>query len=420
MSSRVLSVLLCAFGIAWCSAAKAATFATPGEAYSACQSAGAAAVAYMNSTGRVSDNFRCVHQPSTPPTGRYYCEVHYDQYGTSGNWYIWNGCHNAAQDAYYDYTGACPDGSPATAAGCPIDCDALNNDPETAPGPGLYLDETVGDKCVGGCKLGVVGDPLGVVHGRVQGQPRVFYRFNRHYTGETCDGTDPPDESEFSEPNEDDKVCNPSAGVCVTPDGETEYCTFNPDGTPSSCVPAVDYDNDGIHDDDDADPADPQDSNDDGEGDESDNTASGGVTCQTAPACSGDGIACATLYQQWKTRCAVENLEIKVTVGGGGPGQDNGDPFDKASEAQALNNAYTEGDGLDGISPDDAWLSGQGAPSFSTSRFGGGGGCPAFPQFEIAGYAFQRPAAFCDVVAVIRLILLAAGFVYCASIVLRA
>ncbi|MCC8582203.1 hypothetical protein LN482_01655, partial [Xanthomonas euvesicatoria pv. euvesicatoria] len=54
-----------------------------------------------------------------------------------------------------------------------------------------------------------------------------------------------------------------------------------------------------------------------GTGNETDNTASGGGTCDAAPACSGDGIACNSLYQQWRTRCAVEGQGGKVT---GNPG----------------------------------------------------------------------------------------------------
>ncbi len=38
-------------------------------------------------------------------------------------------------------------------------------------------------------------------------------------------------------------------------------------------------------------------------------TAGGGASCDVAPTCEGDAIACATLYQQWETRCAVEGLD---------------------------------------------------------------------------------------------------------------
>lgn len=80
-----------------------------------------------------------------------------------------------------------------------------------------------------------------------------------------------------------------------------------------------DTDGDGIGDNSDIDPDDPDNGKDDGEGNESDNTAAGGGTCSQPPSCSGDGIACNTLYQNWKTRCATESLKdlLSGTPGGG-------------------------------------------------------------------------------------------------------
>lgn len=253
-------------------------------------------------------------------------------------------------------------------------CDARNSDPAQAPGPGLYLDSQVGDRCVGGCTLTIVGDPIEVVQGRVQGQSANFYRFNREYAG-PCSGEDPPDSSELI-PTDDGPECNADLGVCVTPDGKTEYCTFNPDGSPSSCVPAEDYDNDGILDEDDADPGDAQDSTDQGEGDEKDNVASGGASCSTAPSCTGDGIACATLYQQWKTRCAVEALQIEVDVNV---------PPGEYQEIQAgdLGNANDFGDA--GVTASDAWRpngtgNGNGTnPTFDDSGWLASRSCPVIP-----------------------------------------
>lgn len=258
-------------------------------------------------------------------------------------------------------------------------CDERNDDPATAPGSGLYLDSQVDSKCVAGCVLDIVGDPLEVVQGRVAGQPANFYRFAREYTGETCEGDSPPDESEFT-PTEDGPECNFDAGVCVTPDGDTEYCTFNPDGSPSTCIPAVDYDNDGIADDDDSDPGTPQDGEDDGSGDETDNSASGGASCSTAPSCTGDGIACMTLYQQWKTRCAVENLKITVTL----PGVSN-----EFQEIQAgdLGDASDYGDA--GVTADQAWRpEGEGgsgeSPIFDDSGWLSSRACPVIPVVNTA------------------------------------
>lgn len=191
------------------------------------------------------------------------------------------------------------------------ECEARNSNPETAPGSGLFLDAEVGSRCVGGCVLDIVGDPTEVVQGRRQGQPANFYRFNREYTGDTCEGDDPAPDDEFTEdPSEEGQVCNVTAGVCVNEDGDTEYCTFNSDGTPSACVPAVDYDNDGVPDDDDTTPDDPDNGADDGEGDEGDNEAAGGALCPhkggQPPTCKGDGIQCNLLLQAYLGRCGLE------------------------------------------------------------------------------------------------------------------
>lgn len=298
-----------------------------------------------------------------------------------------------------------------------VDCEARNDDPAQKPGSGLYLDSQVAAKCVGGCTLDIVGDPIEVVQGRVQGQPANFYRFNREYTGEQCSGDSPPDDSEFkpvSDEDNDAPECNMNAGVCVTPDGDTQYCSFNPDGTPSTCVPAVDYDNDGIHDDDDAEPGTPQDGDDDGEGDESDNSASGGATCQTAPSCTGDGIACLTLYQQWKTRCAVEALRRT----GSGPGEEDSDGFDPESERSAIDGHEVQDEGLEQLDPASVWApQGDGEGGLSANLFGSGGGCPTLPSFTVGDSTFSAPPEFCSAIAFIRLLFLAIAGVWALRIV---
>lgn len=45
----------------------------------------------------------------------------------------------------------------------------------------------------------------------------------------------------------------------------------------------------------------------------SDGTASGGLTCSSAPVCSGDEIGCATLHQQWLTRCEAKDSRQTAT-----------------------------------------------------------------------------------------------------------
>lgn len=52
----------------------------------------------------------------------------------------------------------------------------------------------------------------------------------------------------------------------------------------------------------------------DSQPDENNNTASGGQSCSVNPLCSGDAIQCAMLYQQWKTRCAINELKKEQGV----------------------------------------------------------------------------------------------------------
>lgn len=263
------------------------------------------------------------------------------------------------------------------------DCENRNNDPEQAPGTRLALADAPTSRCVGGCALDVQ-EPLETVPGRVQGQPVVFYRWTQSYTGETCDGTTPAEETDFSE-TEDERQCIPSQGICLDENDNQEYCTFNPDGTPSTCVPATDYDNDGTPDVDDPYPDDTDNGDDSGEGDEKDNSASGGATCGGAPACSGDGIACAILFQTWKTRCAVENLDGD----GGVPGGEEG-----GVDLTGMGNANDFGDA--GVTADDAWRpEGEGdEPELDTAGWlGGSRACPSLPVVEAMGVTldFNNP-----------------------------
>lgn len=46
-------------------------------------------------------------------------------------------------------------------------------------------------------------------------------------------------------------------------------------------------------------------------------SASGGVGCDAPPVCTGDAIACATLYQAWRNRCpgAFSDAEVEAAIG---------------------------------------------------------------------------------------------------------
>ena len=229
----------------------------------------------------------------------------------------------------YNHENTYPNGEKISNGGAqyrnPLNCDARNSDPEQSPGSRLSLATDTGSKCVGGCVLDIVGDPLEVVQGRVQGQPAVFYRFAQEYTGEVCLGqeADPEfnNEDDFEPDEQDpDRQCNPTAGICVNDDGDTEYCIFDSNGNPTSCREAIDYDEDGIDDDNDTLPDDPTNGEDDGDGDESDNSASGGAKCPHAggqpPVCKGDAIQCNALLQAYINRCWNERAAAAKVEGG--------------------------------------------------------------------------------------------------------
>ncbi|NJC46977.1 UNVERIFIED_ORG: hypothetical protein GGR78_000198 [Xanthomonas campestris] len=118
---------------------------------------------------------------------------------------------------------------------------------------------------------------------------------------------------------------SPSGNTCASTgkdpppklDSDGDGVPDDSDAFPNDPSESTDSDGDGIGDNGDTAPDDADNGADGGSGNESDNTASGGGTCDAPPSCSGDGIACNALYQQWRTRCAVEGQGGKVT---GNPG----------------------------------------------------------------------------------------------------
>lgn len=116
------------------------------------------------------------------------------------------------------------------------------------------------------------------------------------------------------------KYHSPTGAVCDTAEMAEPQIDTDGDGVadeddafPNDPNESADSDGDGIGDNADVAPDDATDGADDGEGDESDNTASGGGTCEAPPSCQGDGVACNTNFQVWKTRCATEGLGGKIT-----------------------------------------------------------------------------------------------------------
>lgn len=269
------------------------------------------------------------------------------------------------------------------------------------------------------------------------------YRAGITFTGAACSGTEEDAEEVVDEEDLGDGwKCDPLSGLCTDPDGNGKLCTFNPDGSRSNCVDYKPGDGTEPPPEPEPEPDDPRD----------ERAASGGASCAAAPACSGDPIDCAQLWQQFKTRCALEKsenatgrscsngvattlnctnmdparcLELQVATeaacalakiaandsAGGGDEEDGG------VDTSGMGNPNDFGDS--GYSPSDAWRPGvgeSGGPSapdlFDDSGFLSGRSCPTMPVVEVFGttidFNFSELCWFLGIGA--NLILLFAAF----------
>lgn len=120
-----------------------------------------------------------------------------------------------------------------------------------------------------------------------------------------------------------------------------------------------------------------------------DGHASGGGSCDAAPSCNGDQIACAQLYQQWSTRCAIEGLS---------PDLDNPETGHEGEQPDDTNVVHdVDGSGMLG--------------QISESGFLGGGSCPSLPSFSVFGatFSFSDQPWWCDMLTVLAGIMLFVG-----------
>lgn len=201
-------------------------------------------------------------------------------------------------------------------------------------------------------------------------------------SGETCD------ESEIPPPEDD-------ADNDGTPDDE--------DAFPNDPSEDTDTDGDGVGDNADTAPEDETNGDDDGSGDETDNSAAGGGTCAAPPSCTGDGIACASLHQQWQTRCAIERLNDNLTGNGNGDGEGPGE--DEGPD-------WGEGDGS---SP--TWAETDISTSMlNTDGFMGAGSCPEWGPIEILGESYTLPQVHCDILEWIGYLVVMVALVVAARI----
>lgn len=186
------------------------------------------------------------------------------------------------------------------------------------------------------------------------------------------------------------------------------------DAFPDDPNESADTDGDGIGDNADFAPEDPTDGIDepgeeDGD-DEGDNEAHGGGDCNAPPTCSGDGIQCAQLFQQWRTACATEALASEGIPGGGGDGEVPGDANGNGQPDWTEGAAPT---GPDEGGEDDVteWGLGVSTDLLDEENIFGAGSCPSFDPISIMGVEFD-PAEFtwwCTLVSILRGLILIFG-----------
>lgn len=180
----------------------------------------------------------------------------------------------------------------------------------------------------------------------------------------------------------------------------------------------------------------------DPDGDEEGNSATGGGDCDTPPIVTGDAVLGMVATQAWATRCAVEAGNTAAVTGDVG---DCKSPFSvegdhaNAQQLRALRakicsdedrveadvshmkdvaaSADSDISDMEDEFGTDVFGEGSGVGSISTGRFGGGGGCPALSVSVPGVGTWTPPAAFCDVIAALRLLFLAVSTIWALRIV---
>ena len=339
-----------------------------------------------------------IPDPVTPDTGVYRCT--YTWPGLGGPY----GCSNWYPSANTDH----PYNAPASAC-----LDATGSGYQEWHSASAFPPSGVGCRDFQGASCAILVDVLSSPMANANGT--FNYRAGITFTGSPCSGTDPNAEDVVEEGDAGEGwKCNPETGLCTDPDGNGKLCTFNPDGSRSACVPYNPGDATDPPPEPDPEPEDPRDKR----------SATGGSSCDAAPACSGDPIDCAQLWQQWKTRCSIEKpenatgrsctngvatnlnctnmdparcLELQVAteascalakIAAAGP--DGGGEEDGGVDTSGMGSASDFGDG--GISPSDAWRPGvgeEGGPGtpdlFDDSGFLSSRSCPTMPVVDVFG-----------------------------------
>lgn len=130
-----------------------------------------------------------------------------------------------------------------------------------------------------------------------------------------------------------------------------------------------------------------------------DDNAGGGGTCDAEPFCSGDIILCNVLSQQWRTRCAIEELG-----GDGEPSESDYGPDGDADGVWADDEGGDQWAGIDSA----GWIG------------GGGGQCPSLGTFSFMDHAINLDEHFpCAALRILAALILAGAFVQAGFIIGR-
>ena len=254
--------------------------------------------------------------------------------------------------------------------------------------------------CMDGCEW--VPDGGELTCGEENGEAWCIYQGDLAPTGNTCDmDLDDPSDDNPSDPNDDPPLPDQDGDgdpddTDPDRDGDGDPNDTDPDpNDPDVHGPPTDSDGDGIPDQRDPFPNDPTNGGSDpGQDDgDSDNSAGGGGTCGAAPTCSGDGILCGILYQQWRTRCDAQEFNSPPSV------HANGDDTSQVRQSGGTTDL----------------LIALGSPG------SGGGSCPEPPTFAAFGATYELPFTdvLCPLFAIIGPLIVVGAYVAAARIVLE-
>lgn len=132
-------------------------------------------------------------------------------------------------------------------------------------------------------------------------------------------------------------------------------------------------------------------------------TAAGGGDCAAAPVCAGEQILCSVLYQQWKTRCGIQDLQDLIRLNDYDPTNDDAGISDQADSSGFF---VSGAESITSILSADGWL--------------GGGACPTFGSVYVLDTTINLDSPFwCQVLDWCRVFLQASAVMASLRVLMR-